>query len=272
LPFWSNIISLIQNKKGLKRIVTRRFFAYFSTFINIFNEIEYNNKNKKMFVYIDKNVYIMYNLNITLLQLCYIQITILLNLLTVLFFYNMYIKDGGIFMMEIKDFDQKTSEAIKLASYIKRKYLEYDKNINKREISPIKLQKSLYFLFAYWGQYIKKNKENKDSVEVDYSNYSELLFNDRIEAWTYGPVLPNVFMAEKLNTLETEKDDNYLENDLIKKEFVDNLLYQLFEIDDFSLVRLSHEDECWRRNYIDTDEKHNREIPKEEIINEYFAK
>lgn len=72
-------------------IVTRRFFTYFSTFINIFNEIEYNNKNKKMFVYIDKNVYIMYNLSITLLQLCYIQITILLNLLTVLFFYNMYI-------------------------------------------------------------------------------------------------------------------------------------------------------------------------------------
>lgn len=71
--------------------MTRRFFAYFSTFINIFNEIEYNNKNKKMFVRIDKNVYIMYNLNITLLQLCYIQITILLNLLTVLFFYNMYI-------------------------------------------------------------------------------------------------------------------------------------------------------------------------------------
>lgn len=71
--------------------MTRRFFAYFSTFINIFNEIEYNNKNKKMFVCIDKNVYIMYNLNITLLQLCYIQITILLNLLTVLFFYNMYI-------------------------------------------------------------------------------------------------------------------------------------------------------------------------------------
>lgn len=71
--------------------MTRRFFAYFSIFINIFNEIEYNNKNKKMFVRIDKNVYIMYNLNITLLQLCYIQITILLNLLTVLFFYNMYI-------------------------------------------------------------------------------------------------------------------------------------------------------------------------------------
>lgn len=174
--------------------------------------------------------------------------------------------------MEIKGFNQEPSEAIKLALYIRKKYLEYDKNMNKREISPIKLQKSLYFLFAYWGQYIKKNKENQDSVEVDYSNYSEFLFNDRIEAWTYGPVLPDVFIAEKSGLLEIEKENNYLEDDAIKKEFVDNLLYQLFEIDDFGLVRLSHEDECWKRNYIETDEKHNREIPKEEIIDEYFTK
>ena len=134
------------------------------------------------------------------------------------------------------------------------------------------MQKSLYFLFAYWGQYIRKNKENQDSVEVDYSNYSEFLFDDRIEAWTYGPVLPDVFIAEKSGFLEVDTENNYLEDDIIKKEFVDNLLYQLFEIDDFGLVRLSHEDECWKRNYKETDEKHNREIPKEEIINEYSAK
>lgn len=175
-------------------------------------------------------------------------------------------------MMEIKGFNQKPSEAINLALYIRKKYLEYDKNTTKREISPIKLQKSLYFLFAYWGQYIRKNKENQDSVEVDYSNYSEFLFDDRIEAWTYGPVLPDVFIAEKSGFLEVETENNYLEDDIIKKEFVDNLLYQLFEIDDFGLVRLSHEDECWKRNYKETDEKHNREIPKEEIINEYSAK
>lgn len=173
-------------------------------------------------------------------------------------------------MKEFEGFEN--SEAIKLASYIRKKYLEYEKNTTKREISPIKLQKSLYFLFAYWGQYIRNNKENKDSVEVDYSNYSEFLFNDRIEAWTYGPVLPNVFMAEKNGLLEEDIENKYLEDDIVKKEFVDNLLNQLFEIDDFGLVRISHEDECWRRNYVETDEKHNREIPKEEIINEYFAK
>ena len=175
-------------------------------------------------------------------------------------------------MLEVKDYNREPTEAIKLALYIKKQYLEYEKNINNKIISPIKLQKSLYFLFAYWGQYIRKNKENKDSVEVDYSDLNEWLFDDRIEAWTYGPVVPEVFMYERAGLLDKEPDCDYLKNEDIKKEFIDNLLDQLFEIDDFGLVRISHEDECWRRNYIESDERHNREIPKEEIINEYASK
>lgn len=177
-------------------------------------------------------------------------------------------------MMEIKDFNKEPSEAIKLSLYIRKKYLEYTRNINGREISPIKLQKSLYFLFAYWGQFIYNNKNNKDSVEVDYSNYDEFLYDDTIEAWTYGPVIPTVFFAEKQGYLEAleMQDDEYLEDDLIKKEFIDNLLEQLFEIDDFGLVNISHQDECWKRHYIETDERHNREIPKQEIIDEYSRK
>lgn len=177
-------------------------------------------------------------------------------------------------MTKIEGFDKEPSEAIKLALYIRKKYLEYNGNKDKRIISPIKLQKSLYFLFAYWGQFIRSNKENKDSVEVDYSNYSEFLFNDRIEAWTYGPVVPDVFTAEKNGELEFYNIDGYLENeeDRVKKEFIDNLLIQLFDADDFGLVRLSHEDECWKRNYIESDEKHNREITKKEIIDEYVTK
>lgn len=177
-------------------------------------------------------------------------------------------------MIKIEGFNQEPSEAIKLALYIREKYLEYDGNVDKRIISPIKLQKSLYFLFAYWGQFIRSNKENKDSVEVDYSYYSEFLFDDRIEAWTYGPVVPEVFVAEKSDFYGLTNIDGYLEdeNNRVKKEFIDNLLRQLFAADDFGLVRLSHEDECWKRNYKESDEKHNREIPKEEIINEYTTK
>lgn len=177
-------------------------------------------------------------------------------------------------MNTIDEWNNRPSEAIKLALYIKEKYLEYGGNIDKRMISPIKLQKSLYFLFAYWGQFIRSNKENKDSVEVDYSYYSEFLFDDRIEAWTYGPVVPEVFIAEKNEFWGYTNKDGYLEDEqnIVKKEFIDNLLRQLFAADDFGLVRLSHEDECWKKHYIESDEKHNREIPKEEIINEYTAK
>ena len=175
-------------------------------------------------------------------------------------------------MNVIESFDTKPSEAIQLALYIRKKYLNYQKNESKRIISPIKLQKSLYFLFAYWGQYIRSNKENKDSVEVDYSNYNEWLFDDRIEAWTYGPVVPSVFTAEKTGLLDSEISDDFLKDDFIKKEFIDNLLEQLFEIDDFGLVRISHEDKCWQNNYFESDEKHDREILKEDIINEYSSK
>jgi len=180
-------------------------------------------------------------------------------------------------MMVIDGFDNiQSSEAVRLALYIRKRYLKYPGNINQRIISPIKLQKSLYFLFAYWGQYIKQNKENKDSVEVDYSEYNEHLFEEPIEAWTYGPVVPTVFSLEKQGYLDLENTqeliEGYLEDDIIKKEFIDNLLDQIFEIDDFGLVNLSHQDKCWQKYYIQSDEKHNREIPKKEIIDEYFSR
>lgn len=175
-------------------------------------------------------------------------------------------------MKMIEGFNDKPSEAVKLALYIRKKYLSYEGNTDRRIISPIKLQKSLYFLFAYWGQYIRSNKENQNSVEVDYSNYNEFLFDDRIEAWTYGPVVPCVFTAEKSGLLDIETTDNFLADDFIKKEFIDHLLEQLFEIDDFGLVRISHEDKCWKDNYVESDEKHDREIPKKDIIDEYSSK
>lgn len=177
--------------------------------------------------------------------------------------------------MEIlKNFSTEPSEAVKLALYIRKKYLEYRGNINRRTISPIKLQKTLYFLFAYWGQYILKNKENSNSVEVDYSGYNEYLFDDDIEAWTYGPVVPNVFHAEKSGWLDAKENfiDGYLEDDLVKKEFIDYLLPQLFDISDFGLVDLSHKDCCWKEHYNENEERHNQIIPKEEIINEYYNK
>ena len=165
------------------------------------------------------------------------------------------------------------TSAIELAAYIRKSYIDNQKDIINREISPIKLQKSLYFLFAYWGVYVRSNRNNKDSVEVDYSNYQDYLFNDDIQAWTYGPVIPDVYKAQKDGDTKLKNvKSNYLEDKIVLKEFIDGLLPQLFEIDDFGLVRISHEDDCWKKNYKLQDIKHNRVIDKEDIINEYITK
>ena len=65
----------------------------------------------------------------------------------------------------------------------------YDKNFSKK-ISPIKLQKALYFCFAYWGGFVRKSKSPETEVTI---NKSEWLFSSDIEAWVYGPVVPDVY-------------------------------------------------------------------------------
>ena len=152
-----------------------------------------------------------------------------------------------------------------LAAYIQKKYKEE----TGREISPIKLQKSLYFLFAYWGGAVRKSKINKDFVEEDYSKFDEYLFDEIIEAWVYGPVVPTVYREENLS--------NYLNEALFDgkerlKDFVDGLLKELFEVSDFTLVEMSHNDSVWKNSFDYDDEYHNNVISKEDIIKEYARK
>ena len=95
-------------------------------------------------------------------------------------------------------------EASDLACYISQKF--YDKY--GYEISSIKLQKSLYFLFAYWGGFVNKSCANfADDRECQEMNkYKRYLFNDRIEAWTYGPVVPEIY--KKFNSGIYRHSDN----------------------------------------------------------------
>jgi len=184
----------------------------------------------------------------------------------------MYIAKKGVNMNKSCELNAK-----ELSLYIQKFYKEkYEENINKRDISPIKLQKSLYFLFAYWGQFIGKAKEENSSVEINFNNFSEYLFDEDIQAWTYGPVIPEIYNWEKSRIIKNEKiPNNYLEksdDELVIKEFIDYLLPQLFDISDFGLVDLSHQDECWKRHYNAQANEHKEVIPKEEIIYEYCNK
>ena len=80
-------------------------------------------------------------------------------------------------------------DARDLSRYIEWRYF---KKFGER-ISQIKLHKMMYFLFAYWGGFIKRGQDNPDYVEEDMSKYKKYLFDGRFEAWTYGPVLIDIY-------------------------------------------------------------------------------
>ncbi len=156
-------------------------------------------------------------------------------------------------------------DARELAAYIQKKYYEE----KQKEISPIKLQKSLYFLFAYWGGNVRKSKMFPEAVEESFEKFSEYLFDDKIEAWVYGPVVPIVYREENINKFYNEK---MFEGKAKIKEFIDDLLKELFEVGDFTLVDISHSDNSWKNNFNYDDEFHDNEIDKESIIEEYSRK
>lgn len=158
--------------------------------------------------------------------------------------------------------------AIDLAKYINNKYkMKY-----KSDISSIKLQKSLYFLFAYWGGFVRElqTKRGDGLIETKGADYKQYLFDNRIEAWIYGPVVTDVYH----NFDAVKKYDKKAEEEIDKlpievKSFIDDMLDDIFEVSDFKLVDLSHSDNCWKKNFVEEDNRHNREILKEEIIDEY---
>lgn len=168
----------------------------------------------------------------------------------------------GVLEMENGIMDAKV-----LGAYIKNKY----KNTYGTEISPIKLQKALYFCFAYWGGLIRKSKNNPDYVEENLSKEKEILFDNIIEAWVYGPVVPDVYKEKKLDKFYSKKEDIFNGN-IFLENTINSILDDLFEVSDFKLVSISHEDKCWQNEFNIDDIMHNNEIKKETIIKEYANK
>lgn len=141
----------------------------------------------------------------------------------------------------------------------------------KPDISPIKLQKALYFLFAYHGGvYFNPDTEGEsEGVKDPYT-----LFNAEFEAWKYGPVIREIYHLNKEGNLgncyEVRKAVATMESYQEEKKFIDNLFGQIDSVSDFSLVERSHQDEVWKNSF-------HQEIDKKimdslEIIVEYKEK
>lgn len=186
----------------------------------------------------------------------------LLHLFTILLYYQ-----GGERYME----ENVLLDKDELVRYIICKYKESKPEL--AEISPIKLQKSLYFLFAMWGgKVLAAKREIKDDF---YSNFNEYLFDADFEAWKFGPVDKEVWRKYRDNeydscfndcstlSLTFNTKDSFEETTAL--EYVDGLLQRIFITSDFGLVDLSHEDNCWEKAY----KSINKKINGYDIINEY---
>lgn len=138
-----------------------------------------------------------------------------------------------------------------IAGYISKKYFD----IYKKRISPIKLQKTLYFLFAEVSAKTSLITEENDKVAY--------LFDAKFEAWPYGPVDKDIYRMFKYEKLKDVKNLNVGSNII---EYVDELINEIFKLSDFRLVDLSHEDKEWSKK-IKSDTK---VMSNEEILADYI--
>ena len=132
----------------------------------------------------------------------------------------------------------------------KRKIVAYVFNALSHP-TPIKVQKTLYFIWAFYsGTYgnIDYNTESEFDMETRYPKY---LFKPNFEAWKYGPVDNEVYSWEKsgeINKLDNSFDPKTAQEREIKS-FIDDMISQVDAVNDFGLVSRSHEDLAYRESY-----------------------
>lgn len=171
--------------------------------------------------------------------------------------------------------DEKTCfDKDDLVNYIINQYKEK----TSVDISPLKLQKSLYLLFSMWGDNAAIINEDIDkgqgTIEIT-EKVPTFLFEANFEAWKYGPVDIEVYDRYKENEyqggIQSLTDlttvSRYFLNILMP--FINSVLKQVFDINDFSLVSITQEDKVWKSAY---EENKNLVMNNEDIIKEYEEK
>lgn len=160
---------------------------------------------------------------------------------------------------------------ITFAEYLAIRYKEQ----YNEDISIIKMNKVLYFCFAYWGAYVRTGKNNIDNIEVDgLEEYSEYLFDTEFKAGVYGPYMKNLSKINNKYFIQYEKEKE-LHNFIVKNQyggnvykFLDPLIIDLFNANEFDLMDISKKDEEYKRA---RDNNHGI-MDNDKIIDEYCKK
>lgn len=160
-----------------------------------------------------------------------------------------------------------------LAGYIKKRLTNP---------TPLKIQKSLYFLWAFYSA-TYGNISPDDSKNGEFGlqpHYPKYLFNAVFEAWQYGPIIESVYADYKNNRI-IEVDSEKLKSSMVLNEytksnkaeillFIDNILAQIDDVNDFGLIRRTQQDSAWK-NAFNGSELHCK-MDNEQIKNDYIVK
>lgn len=130
------------------------------------------------------------------------------------------------------------------------KYVINYEHSQGREVSNLRLQKLLYFVQA------------KVLMET-----GEPCFEDEMQAWEYGPVVPVVYKEFcRYRNLPIEKQSLNTKIDSIITALIENILEYLSEISTSELVQITHCQDPW----VEAKKKGNRQPISIAAIGKYF--
>lgn len=155
-------------------------------------------------------------------------------------------------------------------------FLKHYQDKYNRKVSPIKFQKGMYFLFAFWAQYANKMKDAGVAGKGESTTFDLQLFDAEFEAWQYGPVdreLYGKYNADSIVRISSEQLFKGVSDQIADTvaSYIDDMLEQVYDVNDFSLVDISHEDEVWQSTY-DKNPAGNGSMVSEAIIEEYIQR
>jgi len=106
------------------------------------------------------------------------------------------------------------------------------KNENQELISHLKLQKLVYY-----------------AQGLHLALHGKPIFKEKIEAWNYGPVVPELYSKYKhygAKGIAPEKTFNPESIDSKMREFLDEVFSAFGQFSAVGLMNLTHEDKCWK--------------------------
>lgn len=141
-------------------------------------------------------------------------------------------------------------EALNIANYV-----VYYSNKNRYSISNLRLQKLLYFIQAYF-----------------LYSFGKACFKDEIEAWAFGPVVPEVYHKYKKYGAGSIPYLNYDGAEIFNinnsdKEAINLVIKKLSKYSVYDLVEATHKQGPWESVY---DKNTRSAIISKESIKDYF--